>query len=181
MLRLNILPQKQKKEIRLKLLYNKLKNIFSVIIIISCAYAILLLLMELTLQMHFISTIDETSLINKSTENYSTKIYDINVQLDEAETIQKNYSQKSILIEFLSQNIKSDISISNLSLNKNNNTLSLTGFSGSRQSLLDLKEVLENADNFSSVNFPISNLLKKNDINFDISAQIDNYDFAQLR
>ena len=39
---------------------------------------------------------------------------------------------------------------------------------GIRESLLELKEYLENSPDFSNVNFPIKNLIEKNNINLYI-------------
>lgn len=180
MITLNILPIELKKELKLKLIYKILKNLFLICIILICIYGIIITVIKIFLQIHFINTVEETTLITRSTQNYSKKVYDINIKLNEVENIQENSINWSYLIAFIANNLASDIKLNRLQLAKDGKNLVLSGFSSSRQSLLDLKNALESSSYFTEVNFPISNLLEKKDITFEISANINAYDFEKL-
>ena len=180
MLHLNILPKSQKKEIKLKLLFVALKNLFAFIVILLILYIITFLAVKLMLQMHFVDTIEETTLVTKSTQNYSKQVHDINIQIDAVDTIQNKSTNWSYLLEFLSKGINNDIALSGLAINRTNDTIILSGFAGSRQSLLELNEQLENSGIFENINFPISNILEKDNINFEIGAKFSTYEFEKI-
>jgi len=55
--------------------------------------------------------------------------------------------------------------------------LDLFGHAETRRDLIELKEEFENSNNYLSIDFPIQNILEKNDIDFDMLITIDPYDF----
>jgi hypothetical protein len=87
--------------------------------------------------------------------------------------IQGDFIPWSFLINELSKNIKNDISLNGLNIDKNKKTAILTGQAGTRESLLDLKEYLENTAYFNNVSFPIKNILEKENIAFEIIAGLN--------
>jgi hypothetical protein len=180
MLTLNIISQELKREIKLKSVYQLIKIVFSILIIVISIYTIILLLGKLALQIHFVETIDETTLVTKSTENYSKKVRDINNQLNSIDNIQNETTTWSYLLEYFAQNVNDNIKFSQIKINKRDKTIYLSGFAKTRDNLLSLKKTLEDSNYFSNINFPIQNLLKKNNINFTISAQLITYEFNQL-
>ncbi len=181
MITLNIIPEKNKKDIALKRIYKSLKNLLFFIIILLLIYSILFLAAKYILQKHYINTIQETTLVTKSTENYSNKIAEINKQLNSIQEIQNQTVNYSYLLEYLMQNINKNINFSRIKIVKNDNKISFAGKSDTRESLLEFKEILENSDFFSDLNFPIKNLLEKNNINFEISVKLKSYEFDKLQ
>ena len=177
MLSLNITPPELKKEIKLKLILKKIKNLFFVLLILFSFYSIFLLGLKLILQIHFVNTVAETSIVTKNTENYSREIRNINVQINSIEKIQNNFVVWSKFLTVLSNEKPIDITLNKISLNYDDNSLTLSGFSNTRENLLNLKSNLENCESLMEINFPLSNLLEKNNINFELSAKIKTYEF----
>ena len=177
MLTLNIISQELKKEIKLKAIFQLLKKSLSILIIIISIYAIVILIAKLILQIHFVRTIQETTLVTKSTENYSKKVKDIDKQLNYIGNIQNEAIDWSYLVEYIAQNTKDDIKFSQIKLDKENETVYLRGKADTRENLLLLKETLDDSTYFSDIEFPIQNLLEKNNINFDIRAKLKSYEF----
>ncbi len=177
MLTLNIISRKLKREIKLKSIYQLIKIIFSILIIVISIYTIALLLGKLALQIHFVKTIDETSLVTKNTENYSKKIRNINNQLNSIDNIQNETTAWSYLLEYFAKNVSDNIKFSQIKMNKRDKTVYLSGLAKTRDNLLSLKKILEDSNYFSNINFPIQNLLEKNNINFTINAQLTTYEF----
>ena len=180
MLVLNLISNELKKDNKLKAIFESIKKILAILIIAVSIYAILILFAKLYLQINFVKTINETSLITGSIKSNDDKVKIINNQLKAIADIQSETVLWSYLLERLSKDIKSDIKIENLKLSMKNNTISLRGLAKTRESLLDLKAILENKNCFSDINLPIKNLLEKNNINFEISAKIKSYEFDQL-
>jgi hypothetical protein len=177
MLTLNIIPPNLKNEIRLKNIYKILKKLFSILIILISVYAIIILISQFILQIHFIQTIYATTLVTKTVENYSKQIRNIDNQLNSISKIQKDYINWSRLVEYIAKNTKNDIKFYQIKINKKDDAVSFIGFAQTRESLMLLKETFENSKYFNNINFPIKNLLEKNNINFEISAHINSYEF----
>ena len=177
MIHLNIVPSNIKKEIKLSNIHIFLKNIYSVIIILVSCYAIILLAVNLILTTHFIKTINETTQVTKNTENYTNDVRDINNLINFMDEIQNDSTKWSYFLEYLNSNISTDIALNRISINKVNNELILSGHANTRDSLILLKGTLENSKYIKNVNFPIKNLLEKNDINFEIKTEFKNYEF----
>ncbi|OGF27886.1 hypothetical protein A2303_05960 [Candidatus Falkowbacteria bacterium RIFOXYB2_FULL_47_14] len=180
MLKLNIIPQELKNEKRLASIYKSLKILFGVSIMIFAVYGIIFLSAKFVLQLRFIEVMNETAITAKNRENYDEKIKNIKSKISFIDKIQKDTVLWSYLIEYIADNSGNGIKYAKLSINKDKEELNLSGRAENRDDLIKLKETLENAGYFSSVNLPLKNLLEKTNINFDISLKIKNYEFVRI-
>lgn len=174
---LNIVPDNLKKEIQHRLIYESYKKFLGLVLICVCVYAITVLFALFFIQQYFVETINKTNIITKSTENYTNKVNETNNQISTMTNIQNEFVKWSSLLKILSENISDGISLNQLTLSREKNTIHLSGTAAARDDLLKLKDFLDRLDFFHQINFPISNLLERNNINFEISAQISNYEF----
>ena len=131
------------------------------------------------LSLYYIETIQNSTSITKKGENYEQQVQLINNQIKTAEEIQKDKIDWSYLLIFLSDNAPSGISIKNLSINSEKNNITILGNAIKRENLLAYADILKNNDIFSNVSFPIQNILEKENINFTITAKINNYGFKE--
>jgi len=177
MLTLNIIPQTSKKNIKYQIIYKSLKNIFSILVIMLIFYAIILLVAKLILQLQFIKTVEDTTLVTKSTELYNRNLRDLNNQMSSITKIQDDWVIWSKLYRYIDNNIPNGIKLSQLNVDKTVNKIFLRGNASTRDELLELKTILEKSNFFEQIDFPIKNLLEKTNINFDISAKIKSYEF----
>jgi len=181
MISINIIPEKTKKEIKIKnVYYSMLKFLYTLVILISI-YAIIFLLAKLSIQLKFVQVINEGSSIIKSDLNYGQEIKEINKKIDDTLKIKNDFIKWSYLLEYLSANIKPDISLDRISIKKEDNSFVVSGTSKNRESLLDLKDFFENSDYFTDVNLPTKSLLEKENINFQMTLKITNYEFDKLK
>ena len=129
-----------------------------------------------------IKEIELIKVINKlhlKNPNLKKDIKEFNQKLKTVETIQKDHiAWTNFFIKF-SLLVPDDIGIYNLSLNKDK--IVITGLAKTRDQLLKFKENLENSSLFSEVVTPLEDLLKKEDVDFHIKANINlvglkNYD-----
>jgi len=176
MIHLNIAPNNLKKEIKLSSINIQLKNVYGILIISSSLCAIILLIMYLALNVHFIQTVNETTQLIKSSKNNANDVREINNLINYMDNIQENSVEWSDLLKFLKASSPPDINYSKISINRNENTMSLLGRSETRDSLLSLKTSMEKTDYFNKIDFPIKNLLEKSNINFEIKAVFKNYE-----
>jgi len=181
MQRINIIPNKLKREIKTRNIYISIKKIGFILLISTSIYVTILLISKKVLETHLAETTRQSSLITKTTQDYVQKVKDINSQIDEIIEIQKNNIEWSYLLNYLTkQSAKNNIIFSKITIDKNTNEIKLNGKSGTRDELLNFKESLESIKEFQDIEFPIKNLLDKENINFEISLTITNYEFSTL-
>lgn len=177
MLKLNIISNSLKKELNLGLIYNSLKKFLLTSAALLLLYAIILLVGKYILQINFIDTVNQSTLVTKNVKNYNNQINTINEQMDSISQIQKNNIEWSRLISYLSQNLNQGIKLNQLKFDAASANMQISGQAETREDLLDFKKSLSKNENFGEINFPIKNLLEKNNINFDINVKIINYEF----
>ncbi len=177
MINLNIISQELKKEINTKTIYLSYKNLLAIIFITLILYTSAYLICLLVLQIHFVETVKDTTLITRGSENYSAQVRQLNSTITNIENIQSEYINWSYLLEFLHQLSSEDVNISSISVNKEKKEIILRGMAMTRDGLLQLKEKLEESNYFTEINLPIKNLLEKENISFDINSSFKTYEF----
>ncbi|HAM88990.1 MAG: hypothetical protein US83_C0002G0090 [Candidatus Falkowbacteria bacterium GW2011_GWC2_38_22] len=177
MITLNIIPDELKNEIKLNDHYVFYKKVMSLILFMAIFFSAVLLTAKIILATQQSDTDQQNTIITKSSENYSKQINEINIQLKEIKSIQNNDINWTDFFLSMNDFIGNEIKISRLYAGKNDNSLRISGIAKSRNDLLAFKEKLEKSEKFSNINLPISSLLEKENINFEISATITSYDF----
>ncbi|MFH1583010.1 MAG: hypothetical protein ABIB72_01680, partial [Candidatus Falkowbacteria bacterium] len=173
MLTLNLISEELKKEIKLRHLYLFIKKINLTLIIITIVVAIILLAAKTILQVKFNNIVDQTTLVTKNNQGYNTKVRDINSRLDFVEKIQNGFIPWSNLLKTVAEITSSDIGLNYLKINFAEQTIKIRGKAGLRESLLDFKQKMEAMAIFENIDFPIKNILEKENINFEINAKIN--------
>ncbi len=170
MITLNLLPPQKKEEIRLIQLYVVIKNLIIIILFFTIIIAIVLLFTKMTLQNYFNKIVGQTTLTTKYSRLFNQDIKIFNKQLAEVDNIQKNHIiWTKFFIEF-SKIVPAETTIYDLNINEDK--ILISGFSKSRARLLEFKNNLENSPLFSEITVPLENLLKKENLNFDIKANL---------
>ena len=173
MLHLNLISEKLKQNIKLRYIYKILKRTIFLLIVITIFVAIIFLVSKIILQNSFNKIVEQTTLITKNSQGRNTKIREINIKINYVDEIQNNYIEWSYLLEDLAKNINNNIIFNLIKIDREEKTIELKGIAKSRDSLLLLKDGLDDSDMFININFPISNILEKKDINFEIRADIN--------
>jgi len=173
MLTLNLISGELKKEIKLRHLYLFIKKINLTLIIITIVVTIILLIAKIILQVKFNDIVDQTTLVTKNNQGYNIKIRDINKRLDFIEKIQNDFIPWSNLLKTMAEITSSDINLNYLKINFAEQTIKIKGKAGLRDSLLDFKQKMEATTIFKNIDFPIKNILEKENINFEINAKIN--------
>ena len=177
MLKLNILPEEFKKEVRLFSVYTIFRNVILLLVFLTATSGIIFLLGDAVLQVYidncgFTRTITQSNFknLNERVENAESKInYILNIQ--------ENAINWSKLLEDIMAKTNDNIVFSKIVINREKYQLDLFGHAETRADLIKLKDEFENSDTYLSIDFPIQNILEKNDIDFDMLMTIDPYDF----
>ncbi|MFH1233464.1 MAG: PilN domain-containing protein [Patescibacteria group bacterium] len=172
MLVLNLISEEFKKETKLKHTYQLIKKMNYVLIIISIVAAIILLVAMIILQNNFIEVVEQTTLVTKNNQGYNNKAREINSKLKFVSTIQNDFVVWSKMIEQISIITPANVSLDLVKLDLTNKNIKLRGIAKQRSGLLELKNNLEKSDAYANIEFPIKNLLEKENINFEINAKL---------
>jgi len=150
-----------------------LKKVIYFSIILTIVIAIIILVAKVILQNNFNKVVEQTTLITKNSQGRNARIREVNSTLDYISQIQDNFIAWSYLFEDLSKNINDQVIFRAIKVDKENRKIDFKGIAQTRESLLVLKEGLENSDLFLNVDFPIKNILEKENINFEIKAELN--------
>lgn len=178
MIQINIIPKDLKREIRLKKTYIDVKKAVFFVSIFGVFYIAAIVGGKIILDSHYRDIMSRTSIVSKDTEKYSNSAKEINDEINEISKIQSENVSWVEFLSVLSNMIGEDVTLSSLTVS-NKHDLSMKGVSASRESMLAFKAELEKSGHFSEINLPLKNLLEKNNINFELTAKITNYDFSQ--
>ena len=173
MLRLNLASQELKEEIKLKHVYVILQKACCFVIVITVFISIVFLFAKIILQNSFNRIVAETTLITKNSQSQDKKITDINFSINSASAIQGDFIVWSFVFEEISRMANDDIKFSSIKIDKAKKSIILKGRANMRDSLILLKENMEKDDIFSNIIFPMKNIMEKENINFEISANLN--------
>jgi len=173
MLVLNLVSEELKKEIKLRHLYQLIKKVNYLIIIITIITAIVLLVAKVILQNNFNKIVEQTTLVTINNQSYNSKIREINSKLKFIANIQNEFVAWSKIVNDLSIMTPSNITFYRLNFDLATKTVKINGKAGERSGLLELKDNLEKSGNYSDIQFPLKNILEKENINFEINAKLN--------
>ncbi len=172
MLILNLASAELKNEIKLRHIYFLIKKVNSVLIILTIVIAVILIAAKIILQNNFNKIVEQTTLVTKNNQGYNSKIRQINNELNYIAKIQDNFVYWSNLIEELTKITPNDVTFYSIKANDSKKVI-ITGRTKLRDSLLRLKDSMENSSTFKNIDFPLKNILEKTDIDFSITADIN--------
>ncbi len=173
MLTLNLVSAEQKKEIKLRHIFSLIKKINLTLIVITIAIAIILLSAKIILQLKFNQMVAQTTLVTKNNQGYNNQVREINNKLNFVATVQDDFVPWSNLLENLAEMTPADINFYYLKINGQEQSISLKGRAELRSSLLNFKNKMENSPTFKNIDFPIKNILEKENIDFEINSKIN--------
>lgn len=175
-IKLNLIPPDRKEKIvksrQLKVAF----RIEIVLTLILIGFFAVLFGFKYTLNYTFASHADSQKKNEKVTQYDEIKKYDqqfgqIKGQLSKISTVEGDQLYWSNLFVKLSKIIFPGITLDSLSTN--NYAVTLRGIANNRDDLVLFKEKLESENCFSNINLPLSNLVDKNNIKFQISFNVE--------
>lgn len=175
MIRINLIPPEQKKRITLNFYYRNIVSSGFIILFLLLALIILLagnlIFLHLTYQdIEDRINIEQSKVIQTETvKGMEKKIKDLNKELTDLRNIQDKGSDIYGVLEDISQNLLTGVKVYSLDINGGTKSITVTGFSSSRENLLAIKKILETNANYKNIDFPLSNLANPKNINFRFS------------
>lgn len=177
MIQINLLPEKEKTEIKYTLRYRFI-ILFSIWFFICFLLFISILIFSnfyLSFQINSLGkelTVEKNFLKRKKVYDLENVSQEINQKLLKIEKIKKESRPIYDIFKSLALNLKNETKLKNIYYSSSQKKINLTGFALSRNDLLNLKDDLEKNKYFSSVNLPIYFLAQKTDINFSLNLKL---------
>lgn len=177
MLKLNIISEELKKEIKLIIIYKFLKRlsffVFSLLLIYSVAFQA----SKFILQKYSEENNGRNVINSKNSDEYLQKVKEINEKITNVTTVQADAIAWSDFVILMSETVNDGISIKQLSVDKATDTFLIAGSAVTRDSLLAFKADMDKLVYFSEIDLPISSLLQRENITFTITAKFLSYEF----
>lgn len=174
MLKLNLLPPSEKKELELLKLNRLLVSlaiwllVFVIIFTLFLASTFFCLSILLREQKHLIE-VRQSDPKMQSLLEIEEKVKQTNQTIKQVYLTQKDLIFWTPLLEEISKIIPSGIYLTNFSYQAINNQITLSGWADYRENLLGLQKSLEESSLFEEVKAPLANLVKQKDINFSFT------------
>ncbi len=170
MITINLSPKEDQITYKQERIFLFIKNSFLLVLIFLIFITIILIGAKVHLEKNLDDLVGSSYISANLTKEIKIKVNNINTRLRQINEIQKDYYEFSKPLIDLGQLIPNNIQITSLNLNKNNMQFSLKGISKTREDLLSLQNNLETSPVFKDIKFPLSNLLVKQNINFEFSG-----------
>lgn len=174
MITLNLLPPTQKEKIKKMAICSICENVIAGIFIFLSLITIALLIANNTLQSTFARFTIAISSPDKEEQQLNRKIKNLNSNLKIISDAQAGFTKWSKFLIDLNPLVPKDIQITNLEINTaEENILKIIGKAKKRTDLLAFHENLENHPSFTKIESPLSNILQKENIDFNFNIQFD--------
>lgn len=174
---INLLPPKQKEEL---LAQEQFKIVLILgTVIISFLFSLGLILFsiktliwtDLQIQRIFIEQ-KEKELKNPRIQGLEEKIKEYNLTLLKLNNFYQSQKNLIAILGKIPRILPDKTYLTTLNFNPDNLQISLSGFSPSREILLELKKNLEGAEDFKEIYFPPTNWVEPTDINFTVTFKL---------
>jgi len=175
MLTLNIIPKNLKQEIKNYQIQKLIKSLLKILFIFS-----ILIILNTSISYIYLNNYIKNE-INPLVEHGSdkknidaeNKLAEISSKIDRLDKMQDNFIPWSNLLLSIAEDTPSEINYNQITINKADSSLLLKGFAPTREDLIKLRDSLKKNNFILELNFPVSNMLKKENINFDINTKIN--------
>lgn len=182
MISINLLSPEKKKKLKEKEFFYILKNVAILVAVFLIINAGILYATKFYLENKLETITEEVNqntqaLPNSQGTSLDATIKEINNDIKFLTTIQQDYVKWPAYLADLTALIPENIRLKQLSLNQESNQIQITGHAPLRDDFLSLKSNLDDSKIISNIDSPISNLIKKEDVDFVITASLvlDNY------
>lgn len=122
---------------------------------------------QIILEQIFSEAISKVRLVADTPEDNEFRTA-VNTRIEGIPRIQKDYIPWSYFVEYIADNSNANITFNNLEISEQDQQIKLIGVAENRSSLLEFKNDLQGSPHISEVIFPIENILKKEDVDFNI-------------
>ena len=178
MINLNLISPQQKYHLEERRRHFICENLIILIFLLTFIIAL-----GLSFSKYLILNNYQQLILEKTDQNLSginQEIRELNNKLELMADIQAEYNPVAEKLAFFANLVPENIFITNLELEKKEDKdnifwlVSIRGKAKTREDLTNFQSTLNQTNGFSETEYPLSNLLKKTDIDFQFTAKLDN-------
>ncbi|MCX6765497.1 MAG: PilN domain-containing protein [Candidatus Moranbacteria bacterium] len=172
---LDLLPEEKKEEIKKKkafwmIIRQELRFLIPIIVFISILFSINLILKIQSDSWNGIYSLEQSQKEYQELKTYEEEFRQVNSKISSFSRLQEGHLYWSNVFYQLSDLVPEEISINGL-ITKDYQ-VSLSGKAKNRNNLLALQEKIQSSECFSNVNVPLSNLVNKENVDFQIDFEV---------
>lgn len=169
---LNLLPPNKKQRTQLLIKFIFSKHLLELTILMSAITAIILIWSWFILLESFINIAANTTTLNAQHLTYNQEIKRVNKIIRDVNDASGNYTTFSPRLLEIFNNLPADIKLTELRLNRVNNTITINGIAKTREDLLAYQEKLARIPWITKPETPISKLFQKENITFEFNTKL---------
>lgn len=170
MINLNLISENYKDRLKYKNLYLKIKDFLFVLLFFVILAGLILIIAQNIMQSNFNDLATLNSQLKEDKLAIAHEIASLNLKIKTADDIQQQFIPWSEIISDFDKAISGGIEIHTLKITRENWTVQ--GEAINRETLLKFKSKLEKNDYFNVVKSPITNLLQKNNLDFELQMTV---------
>ena len=171
-IRLNLLSPDQREYLKFEFVYLHVRTVTFLLLTFTIIITGLLMAARLMLQDNYATVLTSTTLVNNKNQTLDKDIAELNKNLQEVQKIQSDFVKWSSILVEVNRSIPERIELTSLVLEKNTRIFSISGRAQKREDFLQLKENLEKLPYFEELRSPLTNLLLKENVQFEFSGKI---------
>lgn len=170
--RLNFLSPPKRHNLQTMVIFQLGKSILEIVLIVICLIGTGLLGAQSILQDYFNDLSGTIAFTQNRHQQTNREVKEINQTISELEKIQTEYKSFLPLFPSLFINLPNDIYLDGFSINLEKNSLTLSGFAKRREQLLNYKKTLESQTWVKTIDWPLSQITKKEDLPFTLEIEM---------
>jgi len=167
-IRLNFLSPHKIQNLQTMVIFQLGKGVLEIILIVICITGIGLLGVQKILQDYFNDLSGTIALTQSHHQQTNRDVKEINQTLAQLEKIQTEYRPFSPLLPQILNILPDNIYLNSFGIDLQKNSITLSGFAKTRDQLLNYKKKLESISWIKFVNWPLSQITKKDDLPFTL-------------
>jgi len=173
-IKLNLIPEQKKEEINqanlFRLVLKWQVELFGIIVIFTTMLLSINYILKFTLTSDVQAEAAKSETQYGEIEKYDSEIKEVNTKTSQIEKIQEGQLDWFNFFKKINDQFSSNIEIEKIATL--NYQVLLSGKANSRDDLISFKENMEKESCFSDVNLPLSNLVERNNVEFQIDFKI---------
>jgi Tfp pilus assembly protein PilN len=166
------MPAAKKKRVDSIINFLLIKNILELILLISSVLAAILIWSWIFMKNDFIALAESATAINREYYAYNQDAKKINDLIKNINLSSQNFTPISPKLKELINSLPNDVKLNYIQLDRQNQTLTITGTAATRAALLGYQNILNKISWITQVETPVSQLFQKDNINFEFKAQL---------
>ncbi len=171
-LQLNLISPDKKKNLAVLVRYLFIKEMLEVTIFTLALLAMMYIFAWFVIAGAMSDAVESSLLISREAPPVNREIQNLNRQTRNIIISAETFSPLTPKIIELSASLPVDIKLIGLDLDRNSNSITLTGTAATRSALLDFQTVIEDISWIKGITTPNSQLFQKENINFEIHGKL---------